>query len=633
MNATAFLRAASLAAALAIPSTLVAHEDDDHGSNGESRIVAAETIKLPAIDGPKPWSDAPHLNDPSRFHIAIMTDRTGGHRPGIWMEGVKRVNLMRPEFVVSVGDLIEGYTENVEEIERQWSEFLGFIDQLDMKFFFVAGNHDLTNPVMHDIWRDHFGAEWYSFDYKGVHFVCLNSEDPQGHFSDEQLAWLEDDLAAHEDARWTLVFFHKPLWLAAEAAEREGRPDPSNWARAEAMFGDRSFTVFAGHVHHYAQYDRDGKHYYHLATTGGGTQLRGVPYGEFDHVTWLTMEPDGPHVSHLLLDGVLAPDAVTEESLGRFRRFLADVSLEVAPVLVRDADGLTEADLHVRLDNGFDQPIVVDGAFLGLPLRGLYLEPEDLELQAGPGETIEASYRVRFGEELPFDQLARVQLSANISTIEETPLRAEREAPVVIDRGHDCPEIAATIDGKLDEWPDAWFASPEQPTLLGDAAAWTGPADASFEFCLGRDDENLYFAAKVRDENLVAGDGVDFRIDGRPAPERRFDSRQRGGTYRVSASAPIGGGEPELRIYGQNYQELTAASRLAAPAAPGGYVVEIAVPLSLVSGPGGDDWTDFQLTCVQSDVDEPDGESTRVVWRGGSEVDARSSGYGHFVRD
>ena len=132
---------------------------------------------LPALEGAKPWSEKPILNDPSRFHIAIMTDNTGGHRPGIWMKAVERINWMRPEFVVSVGDLIEGYSTNRDEIEAQWKEFLGFIDKMEMKFFFVAGNHDVSNPTMHKIWREHFGAEWYSFDYKGVHFVCMSSED------------------------------------------------------------------------------------------------------------------------------------------------------------------------------------------------------------------------------------------------------------------------------------------------------------------------------------------------------------------------------------------------------------------------------------------------------------------------
>ena len=104
------------------------------------------------------------------------------------------MNWLRPEFVMSVGDLIEGYSTDRAKVEAEWKEFLGFMDKMKMKFFFVAGNHDVSNPLMHKIWREHFGPEWYSFDYKGVHFVCLSSEDPETKIGDKQLAWIEEDL-------------------------------------------------------------------------------------------------------------------------------------------------------------------------------------------------------------------------------------------------------------------------------------------------------------------------------------------------------------------------------------------------------------------------------------------------------
>ncbi len=143
------------------------HAEHAHDQTANAPAPLPPALILPALDGAKPWSEKPLLNDPSRFHIAIMTDNTGGHRPGIWMKGVERINWMRPEFVVSVGDLIEGYSTNRGEIESQWKEFLGFIDKLEMKFFFVAGNHDVSNPTMHKIWREHFGTEWYSFRLQG----------------------------------------------------------------------------------------------------------------------------------------------------------------------------------------------------------------------------------------------------------------------------------------------------------------------------------------------------------------------------------------------------------------------------------------------------------------------------------
>ena len=53
------------------------------------------------------------------------------------MDGVNKLNLLQPEFVISVGDLIEGYTENQKELNRQWDEFDGFVKQLQMPFFYI----------------------------------------------------------------------------------------------------------------------------------------------------------------------------------------------------------------------------------------------------------------------------------------------------------------------------------------------------------------------------------------------------------------------------------------------------------------------------------------------------------------
>ena len=144
------------------------------------------------------------------------------------------------------------------------------------------------------------------------------------------MTWVADDLERHADARWTLVFFPKPLWVYADRELAAGNPDPTNGKKVERILGTRLHNVFTGHHHRYVQFDRNGMKYYQLATTGGGSQLRGQQYGEFDHVVWVTMEKDGPRVANLLRDGVLPADVVTEKRIRRFRRLLQDTLIEVA---------------------------------------------------------------------------------------------------------------------------------------------------------------------------------------------------------------------------------------------------------------------------------------------------------------
>ena len=86
----------------------------------------------------KPWTHLDVNNGEDQFQFAIVTDRTGGHRPGVFMDGVNKLNLLQPEFVMSVGDLIEGYTEDVAEIDRQWDEFDGFVDQVVHALFLCS---------------------------------------------------------------------------------------------------------------------------------------------------------------------------------------------------------------------------------------------------------------------------------------------------------------------------------------------------------------------------------------------------------------------------------------------------------------------------------------------------------------
>ncbi|MCI0462751.1 MAG: metallophosphoesterase [Gemmataceae bacterium] len=245
-------------------------------------------------------------NDPGAFQFAIVSDRTGGHRAQIFAQAVERLNLLQPEFVVSVGDLIEGYTEDRARLAREWREFQGYVARLQMPFFYVPGNHDLSNLAMDRLWQEKFGRRYYDFVYRDVLFLMLNSEDPPGKedgaISAEQLAFIQKSLEAHRDARWTLVFLHKPMWAFGDAGK-------SGWQAVEKLLSGRPHTVFAGHVHRYQKFVRNGgQRYYMLATTGGGSKLRGSDYGEFDHIVWVTMKNEGPVLANLTLDGILPED-------------------------------------------------------------------------------------------------------------------------------------------------------------------------------------------------------------------------------------------------------------------------------------------------------------------------------------
>jgi len=79
-------------------------------------------IQIPQQPGSNPWS---HLQFPDAnvdFQFAVISDNTGGAYPGVFDAAMTKLNLMQPEFVMSVGDLIEGYSNNREALIAEWEE-------------------------------------------------------------------------------------------------------------------------------------------------------------------------------------------------------------------------------------------------------------------------------------------------------------------------------------------------------------------------------------------------------------------------------------------------------------------------------------------------------------------------------
>ena len=81
----------------------------------------------------------------------------------------------------------------------------------------------MSNALMAEEWKQRFGPTYYHFRYKDVMFLVINSElfgmvsDPSKPVpgpeqQSEQMAALKASLDENQDARWTFVFIHQPLW-------------------------------------------------------------------------------------------------------------------------------------------------------------------------------------------------------------------------------------------------------------------------------------------------------------------------------------------------------------------------------------------------------------------------------------
>ena len=364
--------------------------------------------------------------------------------------------------------------------------------------------------------------------------------------------------------------------------------------------------------------------------------MRGVPYGEFDHVTWLTMEKDGPHVANLLLDGILPADAVTEKGIARFRDFLAKTRIEVAPILIGEDEGLTEGQIEIRVTNQFDQPIEVRGTIQGLPLRGLHVDPAKLEISAAPGETAELAVGIRFAESIAFPHLAETLLTARIRTVgDDPPLSCERTIPVVIDRKFPCPHGDAQGDRRRARRCAAARRVDRRASAAGRSQPRPGPDpdDASLQFGLGRDDRFLYLSAHVVDERIIeGGDALELRLDARSIDQRRNEPQLGRGTLRLPAdrarrraTRPSSTSRPSAAA--SDSKAATAAARRTERRLRRRNRRAHRVHHQRAAA----DWHSIQATLVVHDQDEKDGKKCAVVWRGTESFANRNTNYGQFA--
>lgn len=280
----------------------------------------------------KPWTGQPFDAAEDKFTFAVFADLTGDEREQVFEIAVAQLNLLRPEFILNVGDLIEGSTERAE-VDRQWDWFDQRAGRARAPVFYVGGNHDLLGPVLQEAWRERHGRTYYHFVYRDVLFLVLDTEDhtaarlreiadlramaiqtaeaqgwdafseteyaklPEnraGAISAEQSAYVRKAIGDNPGVRWTFLFMHKAPWL---------RPEMASFADIEAALSERPYTVFHGHEHVYRYQQRNGNDYIQLATTGG---VHLPDKGRsMDQVLLVTVDGEGVDIANLLLSGVL----------------------------------------------------------------------------------------------------------------------------------------------------------------------------------------------------------------------------------------------------------------------------------------------------------------------------------------
>lgn len=577
-----------------------------------------DTVSVEIEKGPNPWNHLNVFNDPDRFQFAIVSDRTGGHREGVFETAIDKLNLLQPEFVMSVGDLIEGFTDNEAEIDRQWDEFTGFIAKLQMPFFYVPGNHDYSNATMAKVWKRRFGRDFFHFAYRDVLFLCLNSENPQSsRIGDEQVAYAKAVLARHPKVRWTLVFFHRPLWTYTKP-KKDGSPaDPTGFEKVEDLLRGRKYAVFVGHNHNYMKFDRYDRRYFILGATGGINEMRGVPFGEFDQVAWVTMTDEGPIVANLLLSGILDENVVTERSGPLVDKLVAGAPRQVTSLMTAKAPA-REVPFTLKSTNDADLPMTVRFRFE--PPGSYAVEPREVEETVPPNSVKTFGATLMAPAAIPAEALPTVGFDWTMSY----PAAADAPPVVLTGRGAVHAEAAypvtrlakpVAVDGAAADWgtlPIRCDRMAQPESVIG---MWRNPADLSFKMGVAQDGKELFVTVDVTDDERVVStsydpwdqDGLSISIDPRPEADR-LDPKQATKEARDASKQAfaffMSPGETAATqvLYGKEW--YPAGARSGCRARRGGWTAEVAVPFAVLdAGHGGKPWESVRINVCVYDFD------------------------------
>jgi 3',5'-cyclic-AMP phosphodiesterase len=173
---------------------------------------------------------------------------------------ITRINALseRPAFVLHTGDLT--HLAKPEEFDVV-AELLKEVKT--GKVLCVPGEHDFDGEGNTEYVKRYGtgtkGTGWFSFDYQGVHFIGLvnvanaksgSGDGGLGVIGNDQLLWLEKDVAGLKDSTPVVVFAHVPLWAVYEKWGW-GTRDAEQALKTLKRFG--SLTVLNGHIHQIMQ--------------------------------------------------------------------------------------------------------------------------------------------------------------------------------------------------------------------------------------------------------------------------------------------------------------------------------------------------------------------------------------------
>lgn len=208
-----------------------------------------------------------YANTSSRFEFAILGDRTGATVPGVYTQVWHDVATHHPDFVITVGDTIQGGNDST--VGEEWRTVLAQIaPYCNRPLFLTPGNHDVWSTASAQAFQRYAKHPLhYSFDYNGAHFTVLDNSRTDN-LPASELEFLQQDLEQHKTQSPKFVFSHRPSWILQLVLSNPNFPLHQIAKRYGVNY------VIAGHIHQMLRFQLDGINYLSMGSSGGHLRER-----------------------------------------------------------------------------------------------------------------------------------------------------------------------------------------------------------------------------------------------------------------------------------------------------------------------------------------------------------------------
>ncbi|MBU0474579.1 MAG: metallophosphoesterase [Bacteroidetes bacterium] len=276
---------------------------------------------------------------------------------------IYEASLLKPDFAIQVGDLINGYTHDKEKLRREWKRFKGQINLLNAPFYPVPGNHDVVTDQAEEVYAETWGKEklLYSLDNGPAHIIVLNSwwESDDDRIMEWQRNWLKSDLEKYSEQfnkeelakKSIFVFVHSPLWKYPD--EHKGKKD---WNLIHDILKQYPVKlVVGGHSHEHVWENNDGINY--LIINSAGVQRENIRGGKFSAFLHVVVEENG-HVEYAAIKaGSIFPlDTVNPKDRIEASKF--DIKEKTILISEWNVGEPIDKQIDVEIENTLNEEIV-----------------------------------------------------------------------------------------------------------------------------------------------------------------------------------------------------------------------------------------------------------------------------------